>query len=176
MPNQKKVSAVSLLVQTLEKHPNFVLVSFGSTPHKKLEELRRALKDAQQDGVASLHTVKNSLLKVAAKKIGKPEVADGEVIKGQSAVLAMEGDWTATLKAFFTFGKNAEGLVFKSGVVDGKVYFKDDLVRLAQLPGKNELIAKILMSLKSPQTRLVRSMNFGMQKLVMVLNAKAKQN
>jgi len=176
MPNQKKIEAVSSIVETLKKYPNFVLVSFGSTPHKKLEELRRTLRETQTEDIVALHTVKNSLFKVAAGKIGKPEVAGDDTLVGQSAVLTLVGDWTSTLKSFFTFGKEFKGLTFKAGVVDGKVYFKDDLVKLAQLPSKTELIAKILMSFKTPQTRLVRSMTFGMQKLVMVLNAKAKQN
>jgi large subunit ribosomal protein L10 len=90
-------------------------------------------------------------------------------LKGNSALLTLPADWAASLSAFYKFAKGEGNITFKVGVIDDKVYDKNELVKLALLPSREELISKIIMSLKSPQTRLVYSMKYNMQKLAYIL-------
>ncbi len=175
MPNTVKRNVVSVLVEKLQKAPNFVLINFDKTPHKKLEELRASLRASQKEAVKTpLHTVKNSLFKIAAQKINKPEVADDQALKGSSALLTLPSDWSESLSVFHKFAKADGTLRFKIGIIDDKVYVEKDLVKLAELPSKEILIAKILSSLKAPHSRIVRTLNFGMTKLVYVMKEKSK--
>lgn len=177
MPNLIKKNLVTALVEKLTNTPNFAIINFDKTPHKKLEALRAALRDAQKETPKTpLHTVKNSLFKIAATKINKPEVATNEILKGSSALLTLPADWSASLSAFYKFAKTDGTLRFKVGLIDDKIYGEKDLVKLAELPSKSELVAKLLSSLKVPQVRMVRSLDFGMTKLVYVLKEKGKQN
>jgi large subunit ribosomal protein L10 len=170
MPNLKKIQIVNQIAEKLKKNPNFALVNFGNLSHQKLEVLRRKLRPLS----ASFQVVKNSLFKVAAKKTNKKEIAAEEVLKGNSALLTLPLDWAKGLSAFYQFAKNENQVLFKIGIIDEKIYQREDLVMLAQLPSRDELIGKILTAIKSPPTRLVYTMKFGMVRLVGVLSQKLK--
>lgn len=164
MPSQKKIQIVSSLLESLKSSPNFVLIGFDKLPHTKFEELRRNLKES-----ASLKVIKNSLLKVAASQIKKSDVITPEVLKGNSAVLTLSEDWNTGLSIFYKFAAVEGNLTFKLGILDNTVYDQNSLTKLAQLPSRDELIGKIIGSLRSPQSRLVYAMKFNMQKLVYIL-------
>ncbi|HLL60884.1 MAG TPA: 50S ribosomal protein L10 [Candidatus Nitrosocosmicus sp.] len=170
MPNVKNISAVDSLVETLQNNPNVVLVGFEKTPHKKMEELRRLLGE---DKKAKLAVIKNTLLEVALKKSKKEEMIDEKAFFGPSALLVLPEDWTSGLAAFYKFAKEDKSMTLKIGMIDGKTYMKVDLEKLAQLPSKEELVAKLIGVMKSPQRKLVYTLNFNMSRMVNVLkNAK----
>ena len=162
MPNPKKIQIVNSLVEELNQSPNFVLIHFENIPHQKLEQLRKMLRPL----TSSFRVVKNTLLKVAALKLNKKEITDDRVLTGASALLILPNDWTAALSTFWKFAQTDGKLSFKMGIIDGKICEKDDLVTLAQLPPKDELISKILSAVKSPPTRLVYTMRFGMMRII----------
>lgn len=162
MPNPKKIQIVNSLIEKIKQSPNFILFHFEDIPHQKMEQLRKTLRSL----TSTLCVVKNSLLKVAALKISKKEIVAGEVLKGTSALLTLPQDWTTPLSAFWKFAKSEGKLSFKIGILDGKIYQKDDIVTLAQLPAKEELIRKILTSINSPSIRLVYAMKFGMMRVI----------
>lgn len=166
MPNAKKISQVDKLSAHLKNAANFVFVDFGSAKHQWLETLRRSLSAHPQ---TFFQVVKNSLLQIALKRAGKKELTGQDYFKGPSALLALPKDWSAALAAFYRFVKNETAFVFKIGLIDGRLYQKDELLRLAQLPSKEVLMGKIAYTLKSPQTRLVYGMKFGMIKIVSII-------
>lgn len=169
MANLKKIQIVEKLVENLKKSPNFALVNFSNLSHQKLEEIRRKLRPL----LSYFSVVKNSLFKVALQKINKKERIKAE-IKGPSALLTLATDWTKGLSAFYQWAKNEEGVSFKFGFIDGKLYLENDLIKLAQLPTKEELIGKILMTIKTPQTKLIFNLKFGMLRIINALKAKTK--
>lgn len=164
MPSQKKIDIVSSLVDKLKSAPNFVLVAFDNIPHVKFEELRKNLTNK-----VSLNVVKNSLLKVAASKLKKSDVFDDQALRGNSAIMTLPEEWMESLATFYKFSKSEGNISFKLGIIDQKVYDKDQLVKLAMLPPYEQLIASIIGSLRSPQTRLVYAMKYPMSKLVYIL-------
>jgi large subunit ribosomal protein L10 len=171
MPNQKNIQSVNSLVDKLKTSSNFVVVGFESTPHKKMEDLRRALKEAAKEP-SFFEVIKKNLFKVAAQKIDKAELADDKVLFGPSAVMSLPVDWSERLATFFKFAKEDKSMKFKIGVIDGKVYQASDLQKLAQLPTKQELMGKMVGIMKSPQRKFVFALNFNMMKFVNVLKAK----
>lgn len=172
MPSQKKIDIVSSIADKIKSSSHFVLFGFEKTPHNKLEELRRSLADSSVDSKITFQVIKNSLLKVAAKKIGKEAIIKDDVTRGPSALMSLPADWTAGLNAFYKFAKGTDTLVFKIGVIDETIYEKNELMRLAQLPSRQELVAKIVGSLRSPHTRLAYALKFNMTKLVYILRQK----
>lgn len=181
MPNLKKRSYVESLSHKLKENPQFVIVGFGNTTHKRLEEFRAKLR-AESDG-AQLIILKNSLFKVtlaqlnAENKLGTPEDVDsmtGEV-RGQSALLFLSPDWISTLKVFKAFSKEEEGMQFKAGYIDNVLYMQAGLQQLADLPSTEEIAVKLISALKAPSSRLVYSLSYNMMRLTTVLKNAAEK-
>jgi large subunit ribosomal protein L10 len=84
-------------------------------------------------------------------------------------------DPVAPVKALFDFQKKNEKLTIKQGFMDGAVLSQAEVVSLSKLPSKTELIAKLLMILKTPGTNLVNVLNAGPRNLVYALNAVAQK-
>lgn len=187
MANTQKREYVENLVSLLKENPQFVVVGFDGTKHKKLEEFREKLRELSADAStkSQLMILKNSLFKVALEKFNKNAklVSADEIAKlaentsGQSAVLFLSEDWITGLKTLKTFSKEEEGMKFKVGLIDGIVYIQAGLSQLADLPSKEQLIAKIIGSLRTPSTKLVYGLKFNATQLVTVLkNAAEKAN
>ena len=85
----------------------------------------------------------------------------------------MKGDWAEGLKAYYEKVKTDNAFSFKFGYIDEQVYEAGDLKKLAQLPSKNELYAKILGGMKNPMVRTTRSLKYNMQKFVYILSQKS---
>ncbi len=187
MPNTQKRDYVENLVSLLKENPQFVVVGFTSTKHKRLEEFRAKLRELGGQETASPHLMilKNSLFKVALEKFnaqGKV-VAEAEIEKlaehtsGQSALLFLSEDWMAGLKTFKTFAKDEEGMTFRVGLIDGVVYVEAGLAQLADLPSREQLAAQIIGSLLTPATKVAYSLKFNIMQLATVLkNAADKAN
>lgn len=178
MPNSIKKSYVDDLVGRLANNESFVVVGFEGTKHTRFEELRTKLREMapEKDKRPSLIVLKNSLFQIALKQISakKSLVAEDVAsfaggVKGKSGLLFLPDEWMEGLKAFDTFAKEEEGMVFRVGVIDGKVYVQDGLNALAKLPSREQLVAQIIGTLRAPQSRLVYGLTYTMSKLVNVL-------
>ena len=176
MPNAQKREYVDTIVSLLKDNPQFVVVGFAGTTHKRLEEFRGRLRAlaAQEGAKPRLMILKNSLFKVALEKFGGLEELSAAT-SGKSAILFLPNDWMGALKTFKTFAKEEEGMGFRVGLIDGEVHTEAGLVQLADLPGRDELAVRIIRSLRAPSTKLVYSLKFNAIQLVTVLkNAAGK--
>ncbi|MCV5090634.1 hypothetical protein OFC13_28810, partial [Escherichia coli] len=83
-----------------------------------------------------------------------------DAFKGVSAIAWTDKDPVVLSKAISKFIKdNSDVYSFKSGVVDGKVIDFKQLGVIANLPSKEELIAKLLYVLNAQAQRLVTVIN-----------------
>src|SRR5690606_7287967 len=112
---------------------------------------------------------KNTLMSIAAKQADKS--VDEEVLKGPTATLFAFGDEVAPLKALVNFAKEQELPTIKSGFLGAEVLTAAQVSALAALPGRDELIAKTVGSIKSPLNGLVNVLNGNVRGLVYALAA-----
>ncbi len=174
MAHHIKKDYVSNLAEKLSDNPQYILIGFGSTPHKKLEEMRRSIReaDAQTTHKPQLTILKNALFKIALERLQKKNLLGiANEAKGQSAILFLPDDWLSGIKAFYAYLKDDENLEFKVGYIDGVLYDKDGLKKLAVLPSREELAVKVILSLRSPQVRLINALQYNTMKLVYVLKS-----
>lgn len=177
MSNLKKNTQIDELVQDLESASNFALIKYEKTLHTTLESLRKDLKLND----AKLHVVKNTLFekalrRMASKKKDLNDVAKSAFpLKENTALLMLGEDWSKGLGAFYKFSDKEKSIAFKFGFLEDKAYPADQLKKIAQLPSKDQLVAKLIGTMKAPMYHLTTAMKFNMQKLVFVLNAKAQQ-
>ena len=176
MANLKKKSIVDWLIDAIHA-ANYVLITFEKTTHTALEQIRRDLK--KQD--TTFKVIKNVLFEKAVNKLSQSEKSYRDIAKkvlplaNKSAVIIFKGEWLDGLKKYHNATKEDENFSFKFGYIDNELYQKEDMIRLANLPRRNELIAKIIGSLKNPMARTTRALTYNMQKFVYVLSQKEKQ-
>ena len=157
MPSAKilesKKTAVANLVEELKGAAAGVIVDYRGLTVEEDTELRTKFRAA---GV-KYTVVKNSLLGFAAKEVGLEGL--DEVLHGPTALAYHTEDMVAPAKVFSDFVKDHEIVSFKSGFMEGKVMTLDEVKVLASTPSKETLIAKMMGSLQSPVSGLVRLLN-----------------
>ena len=61
----------------------------------------------------------------------------------------------ALAKVLTTFAKTNPNLVFKGAVIEGRAVAASEIKTIAELPSREELVAKLLFLIQSPLRRLV---------------------
>ncbi len=111
--------------------------------------------------------VKNSVVKLAV------EGTDLEVITplmtGPKTLAFTDGDAVALAKALKTFIKNHPELTIQQAYLEGQLLDAKAAEKIADLPSREELIAKLLYVLQSPIRRLAVALNSPIQQLAAVV-------
>lgn len=176
MVNQNKKNQVELLSNTLQKSTNFILVKIDKTSHKNLEELRRELRKND----SAMKVIKNTFFEKAINKLSASSETFADMrkkffpIKEATAIISFNKSWDKGLKAFYQFSKKEKTLGFKLGLVDNQIYSAEEIKQIADLPSREELLGKIIGSMKSPMSKFVYALKYNTNKFVYILNAKSK--
>ena len=142
-----------------------VLTDYTGLDVGQMNELRRRLASVQ----AGLHVVKNTVLQLAIKESGLPDL-NGD-LEGPTAIVTGPGDIGAAAKILKNFAAEFEKPKFKQGIFDGKLVSAVDLQTLADLPPREILLAQLLGLIQTPATQLVRVLNESASMLVRVVQA-----
>lgn len=117
--------------------------------------------------------VKNTLARRVVA--GRPLEQVREHFTGPTAI-AFGADPVQLAKVLSEFAKESPVIEFKAGLVEGRPVAANQVAEIAQMPSRDELIAKLLYLLQSPITRLVRVLAAsGPQRLAMVIDQIAKK-
>ena len=117
-------------------------------------ELRKSLRDAD----AKISVTRNTLFERAAIGTVCEELVKG--LKGPHAVAFANGDAAAVAKTLKEAGENFENIVnLKGGILKGQSLTSDELIQLASLPGKDQMVATLLATFNAPVGAFVRVLN-----------------
>ena len=118
--------------------------------------------------------IKNTLARRAVA--GKPLEQGKEHVTGPTAVAYSLADPVALAKVLTDFAKDAPVIEFKGGLVEGRPIAASQVKEIASLPGRQELLAKLVFLMQSPIQRFVRVLAAsGPQRLAIVLDQVAKK-
>lgn len=135
----------------------------------EITQLRRALQKENSDFTVT----KNTLCKIASK--GTNFEAIESLMQGPNAIAFGFGDEVSAAKVVAKFIKeNKKGEII-GGVMEGNLLNADEAKKLANMPSREELYAKMLGSINSPASGIVYSINGVMSALVRAIDAVAKQ-
>lgn len=118
---------------------------------------------------AEFQVVKNRLLKLACRDTDTESLYDQFV--GPCALVITYDDIVAPAKVLVDLGKDIKNLTLKAGQISGRPMDPDGLKRLAQLPGRDQLLAQVLSAMQAVPSSLVRALNGIMVNMINVLKA-----
>ena len=127
-----------------------VLVDYRGLTVEQDTKLRKGLREAG----CEYKVYKNTLIKCAIA--GTEFEALSAELDGPTAIAISADDATAPARILYNFGKTAEALELKSGVVEGTYYDAKGISLIATIPSRDELLAKFLGSIQSPVTNFAR--------------------
>jgi large subunit ribosomal protein L10 len=172
MKKAEKAFFVDNLTEELKNAKGIVLINYTGMSVKMQQDLKERLSGVG----ASMLVVKNTLLKRAGEKAGiDVQTLDASILSGQTALIIASEDALSPIQILGKFAKENETPKMKVGIVDGTFQDSAALATIATLPGKDVLLSQVLGALLSTQYGLVATLQGNIQKLVYVLDQKAKQ-
>jgi large subunit ribosomal protein L10 len=169
MNRTEKREAVESLSQDLAKSTNAILFAFAGLNVPEVTELRRQVRGTQSKYLV----VKNTLALRATK--GTAMEAMAEHFTGATAVAYNRSNPVALAKVLTAFAKTNPNLVFKAALIEGQAVAASEIKAIAELPSREELVAKLLFVMQSPMRRLVTVLNGPVRNLAGVMAQIADQ-
>ncbi len=169
MPSQEKKDAVTEIQERLSETSAMILADYRGLSVKDMQDLRRRMRE----NGCEIKVYKNRLTMIALGDLGWP--AMDEYLTGPTAFALTDSDPVTLAKTLSDFGKEHDALTLKAGYVDGEVVGPEKLKALADLPSREELLAKLLGTLKNPMTGVVRVLDGPMSGLARTVRAIADQ-
>ncbi len=142
---EKKEKIVSELTDLFKNSKSVVFSDYKGISVKEIQDLRRKLTENE----SNFKVAKKTLIQRAAKDAGFPEIPE-EALEGQVGVAFSMGDEIAAAKTLYDFSKSNDAIKLLSAFMEGETLTKEQTLELAKIPGKEELLAKMVGSMKSP--------------------------
>ena len=134
--NQKK-EEVSKLAEEMKEAKLILLTDYRGINVADDTELRRNLRNAN----AKYTIIKNNITRRALAEAGI-EGLENE-LEGPTAVIMSNDDYLEPAKAIYNFTKNNDYYKIKGGVVEGKVMTAEEIITLAKLPSREQLLSML---------------------------------
>ena len=151
-----KVELKAPIIEEIKSHfdgaEGAVLADYRGLTVAEDTDLRRQLREAN----VVYKVYKNTYIKRAIA--GTSFEGLTACLEGPTAVAISKTDATAPARILSKFAKTAPKLEIKCGIVEGTFYDINTIKAIAEIPGRDELLSRLLGSLKSPITNMARVM------------------
>ncbi|RMD51089.1 50S ribosomal protein L10 [Candidatus Parcubacteria bacterium] len=161
-----------IVAEVAEKFKTMKAAAFTSISGFTMGQADALRQKAREAGV-EVFVAKKTLLALAAKEAGldiNPREFTGSILTAVSF-----NDEVSAAKILKELTKENDAVVFEAGVLDGKGLTAEEVKQLADLPSKQELLAKLVGSLNAPVSGFVNVLSGNLRGLVTVLNAIKEQ-
>ncbi len=169
LTREQKEKLANDFLEKIKESKTTVVVDFKGMTVAEISELRNLLRE---QGI-KMQVLKKSIAQVALdeQKID----LDVRKMEGQLAFVYGGEDEVSAPKIISKFGKENEKLKMLAGILENKAMDQQEVSALAKLPSKEELLAKVVGSLKAPVSGFVNVLGGNLRGLVGVLTAIKEQ-
>jgi len=133
-----------------------------------VEEINNLRNDFRNEGV-KYKVFKNTLFNIALSEVGKYEKLSKHLV-GMTGYAFTTDDPVAPAKIIKKFFDKTQKMSLKACYIEDQYYDGGQLVTLASLPTKSEVVASILSSINAPISGIIGSINTVMRDLVNVVD------
>ena len=166
----EKLAAIEEIDNYVKESAYCFVLNYGGLTVDQLSALRAELVKSE----SSLKVVKNTYLAKALEDKGWTQLES--VLSGPTALVAGAGDPAEVAKKIVAFLKKNEKASVKAGQLENQTLDADQVKQLSELPGKDEMRAKLLATLNAPAGDLVRVLAASLKSVLYVLKAKAEKD
>ena len=150
--NQKK-EEVKKLAEKMKEAKLILLADYRGINVVDDTELRKELRNAN----ATCNVIKNNITRRALKECGVEGL--DEALVGPTAVIMSNEDYLSASKTIYNFTKTHDFYKIKGGVVDGKVMTADEIITLAKLPSREDLLSMLAGALLANISKVAVALN-----------------
>lgn len=169
VPTEAKRAQVESIRELLESSTAVVSTDYTGLSVESMTDLRRVLRG---NGVG-FRVVKNTLTHLAADAAGKPGMK--EIVEGPTGIAFSTGDPVAPAKALREFIRSSRSqMTIRGGLLGEQVLSAAEVDTLADVPSKDELIARLMGQLMAPVTSLAYVLDAPVASLARVLQRRVE--
>ncbi len=167
LTREQKQKVIEDIKEKINRQKAIVFVVIEGLKAEELFELRKELK-----GKDCLLTV---IKKTLADKVFKENKINSNIeeMVGQLALVFGFKDQISSAKISYKFSRKNKKLKILGGLFENSFINTEEVVNLAKIPSREELLAKVVGSIASPISRFVNVLQGNIKGLINVL-AKAK--
>jgi large subunit ribosomal protein L10 len=155
----------------IDRHKSFVIMKYKGLTANKANQFRVDIAKIGGD----VQMIRKRILIKAALNAGV--ALDEEALCGHIALVYAGNDPIETTKAVFKFGReNDKTIEVVGGRFEGQLYSGNDVEKLSNLPGKDEMRAQFLSVLEAPMAQTLAVMDALLASVVYCLDNKVKQS
>ncbi|MEE2862799.1 MAG: 50S ribosomal protein L10 [Gemmatimonadota bacterium] len=167
MDRAQKESFLEDLRERIDRAPVLYLTDFTGLDVKAMTQLRRSLKTSG----AEYLVVKNRLAKrVFTEFEDLPDIT--ESLEGPTGLVFGYEDAVTVAKTLADFAKeHEERPSFKLGIMDHQILEPEQIIRLAKLPPREQLLAQLVGAFEAPLSALATALEGKISEMVGLLDA-----
>ena len=152
MNRDQKAVAIAEIASNIDESDAIFAVDYRGITVEQVAELRAKLREAD----ATFKVVKNSLTERAADQVGAETLK--ALLEGPTALTFVRGDVASAAKAVADYGRAAQLLPFKGGLMGGAELDVEQIRSLSRLPSREVLYGQLVGVVASPISGLVRTL------------------
>ena len=143
-----KEAKVNELADSIKNSKLVLLVDYRGITVADDTKLRKDLREAN----GQIEVIKNNIIKRALD--ANKESGLDDVLEGPTAIVSSTEEYLQPLKAVYKFTKDHENYKIKGGIIEGEIKSVEEILTLAKLPSREELLAKLAGSLLGTISKL----------------------
>ena len=166
MPQTKlqKEKILNDLKEKTARQKAIVFVDFTGLKVKDFSNLRKKLKAADNEIKVAKKTLMGIIFKNAKLEI------DAKKLPGEIALVFGYKDIISPTKILWQFSQQNQNLKILGGFIENHFKEAEEIIELAQLPTREELLAKLVRSISAPVYNFVYALQYNLRGLVYILS------
>ena len=145
---KQKEEEVNALATKLKEAKVILLTDYRGINVADVTKIRADLRNVNSE----YKVIKNNIIKRALNLNGENGLDD--LLEGPTAMVIGTEDYLEPSKIIYNFSKKNEFYKIKGGIIEGKVMTAEEIITLAKLPSRTELIASLAGALLGNITKL----------------------
>lgn len=148
-----KEDAVKALKEELNGYNGYIFTDYRGLTVQQITNLRNELRKSD----ARYRVLKNRYAKIAMREIGK-DGAEANLVGPTAVALAKGDDSNVVAKAIYAAIKDGAPIQVKGALIGDQVMSAEEVEALSKLPGRLELLASLMGTMKAPVQKLAATL------------------